>query len=162
MEIVSNRHNNFSELCLVEANTYLEGCRVDLPPSPLTQPFVEPVRVIVLALDPNQIPTTLFAGNVGTTGVMKSAPATALSWFMTRGLYMVIAPVSVSMIATSTKDPWFAKSIFSKLAYLAKEWKLVSTLYRALNWEYELKCGFEVAYLIAAGHFIWCCKSFCR
>jgi hypothetical protein len=86
MEIVSNRHNNFSELCLVEANTYLEGCRVDLPPSPLTQPFVEPVRVIVLALDPNQIPTTLFAGNVGTTGVMKSAPATALSWFMSSGI----------------------------------------------------------------------------
>jgi len=32
---------------------------------------------MVLAFDPNQIPTTAFAGNVGTTGAIKSTPAVA-------------------------------------------------------------------------------------
>jgi hypothetical protein len=38
---------------------------------------VSPANVIVLALDPNQIPTTAPAGSVGTTGVMKLTPATS-------------------------------------------------------------------------------------
>ena len=55
------------------------NCPKTEPPSPLTQPFVSPANVIVLALDPNQIPTTAPDGIVGTTGVMKLTPATSSS-----------------------------------------------------------------------------------
>jgi hypothetical protein len=55
-------------------------------PSPLTQVAVSPLKVSVTALEPKKIPTTALAGNVGTTGVMKSTPALVLFLLITSGL----------------------------------------------------------------------------
>jgi hypothetical protein len=74
------------------------------PPSSFTHICIVPVSVIIIALDPNQIPTTAFAGGVGTTGAMKFLPTT-MPLLMTKGLYMEIAPVAGSRMAALMNDP---------------------------------------------------------